>query len=241
MFDKKELGILIGASVFLGILISINLNGTILSFEFLDILKNIIVMNIIFFVFVMAEKAAANLLECRIKIRLLESERLSYQPIAKLKKGKFPWWLALPILTYLVALGFKAKLLWLSIFNFDTEPKSSRIKKRFFEPTEWDIAIISLAGTFSVVLLGAIANSFGYSDYALLCTLLALSSVIPIGQGLKVFFGSKWLFIFSIVFTLTIFLLGFILEPITTIILSIIFAILAVFFLYGHQSKWGKR
>lgn len=237
MFDRKEIGIITAASVLLGLLISIDIEGTILSFEYFDIVRNIIIITIILFIFVLSEKVAADLLECKIKIRLLESGRLGYQPSTKLKKGKFPWWFVLPILTYLLAIAVKTKLVWLSILNFDTESKSSRIKKRFFEPTEWDIARIALAGTFSAVILGAIANSFGYTDYAFLCNLLALSSVAPIGQGLKIFFGSKWLFIFSIFFTLTIFLLGFSLEPFTTILISIIFAILMVFFLYLKNTK----
>lgn len=240
MFDKKEVGIIIGISVFLGLLFSINITGAVLSFEFLDILKNILVFLVIFFIFVFAQKTAADALECKIKIKLLESERLSYQPAAKFKKGKFPWWFVLPLLTYMLSLSLSAKLLWLSITNFDIEPKSSRIKKRFFEPTEWDTARIALAGTLAVVILGAIANAFGYKDYALLCNLLALCSVIPIGQGLKIFFSSKWLFIFSIVFVLTIFLLSLILDPITTIIIAVIFALLAVFFLYGSHEKWGR-
>ena len=241
MLDKKEIGIISGISVFLGIIISINFHGTILSFEYLDILKNILVLAIIFFVFVFAEKIAADLLECKIKIKLLQSQRLGFRPIEKLKKGNFPWWFILPVLTYLLALGLQTKFIWLSVLNFDTESKPARIKKRFFEPTEWDMARIALAGTFSMIILGAITNALGYTNYSLLCNLLALSSVIPIGQGLKVFFSSKWLWIFSIALTITIFLLSFILNPITTIIISIIFAILAVFLLYGKQAEWGNR
>lgn len=239
-FEKEELFIIGILSAIFGFLISLNLVGYVLKFEFLDILKNFILIFILLFIFIFSQKLAADFLDCKIKMRLLESERLSYQPAAKLNDWKFPWWFFLPVLSWTISAGITAKFLWYSVTNFDVYPKTSRIKKRFFEPTEWDIAKITLAGTFSMLFLGLITRALGYLEYSFICNWFALTSVIPIGQGLKIFFGSKLLWIFSFVLTLSIFFVSTITSVFASLIIAMILAIFTIIVFYSNVSGFSK-
>lgn len=240
MFEKEEWFIIGILSLLFGFLLSLNLNGDLLQFEALNILKNVIVMFMLFFIFIFSQKLAADFLDCKIKIRLLESERLSYQPKAKIKGWKFPWWIFLAILSWAFSAGLLNKWLWYSVTNFEISPKTSRIKKRFFEPAEWDIARIVLAGTFSLLILGLIAKTLGYTNYMWICNLFALTSLIPIGQGMKIFFGSKLLWIFALVFTISILAMGLMTSTFATLLIALILAIFAIVVFYGHSVDWER-
>ena len=52
MFEKEELFIIGIVSLVLGFLLSLNLNGELLQFEFFNIVKNVIIMFLLFFIFV---------------------------------------------------------------------------------------------------------------------------------------------------------------------------------------------
>ncbi|MBS3073775.1 hypothetical protein J4465_03205 [Candidatus Pacearchaeota archaeon] len=240
MFEKEELFIIGIVSLVLGFLLSLNLNGELLQFEFFNIVKNVIIMFLLFFIFVFSQKLAADFLDCKIKIKFLESERLSYQPGTKLKNWKFPWWFFLPVICWGFSAGLLNKWLWFSVTTFDVFPKTSRIKKRFFEPTEWDIARIVLAGTFSLLVLGLISKILGYAEYSWICNLFALTTLIPIGQGMKVFFGSKLLWVFAFFLTASIFTVGLIASTFSTILIALILAAFAVIVFYANVSGFGK-
>lgn len=119
------------------------------------------------------------------------------------------------------------------------EIKHRRIGKTFKHLTEYQTAVIHLAGPITLLLLATLLSPIqALSKLVLISYNVAIFSMLPLSNldGAKVFFGSIPLYIFSIVFMLATIILINIANPIITLILSVLLAIiLLIIFLYKHN------
>lgn len=113
-----------------------------------------------------------------------------------------------------------------------------RIGKKFTKLTEYEAAKIAIVGPLACIVFAIILSFFGntFNDLIFVNIILSISYMIPLPglNGCKVLFGSKHLFVLGFVFILvSAFLLKF-LNPITTVLLASLVAIISliVFFYY---------
>jgi len=185
-------------------------------------------------IFALAEKMMANYLNLNIRLHLLESNRLGYQPESVLKGWTFPWWFILPFCLYFFSFG---TIIWPGVINFSAESKPSRISKSNFYDTEWDIAGIAFVGFLSALIMGLLFTYYGHTQFSLFCNFLAITSILPFGHGAKIFFGSLPLWIFGIILTiLSLFFIN-LFSPIATLILSGLLAFLILLFFLWKTLK----
>ena len=123
----KEIIIVLIASLFLGLLLSIKISWPILSLEPTKFGLMFLLSLLMLAVFVLSEKIMAEKLDCNIKIKFLTFKRYWFQAIGE-KKAElpfdFPAWLVLPLI--LLPLTTIMKIFpWLAILDFDIEPKPS--------------------------------------------------------------------------------------------------------------------
>ena len=86
-----------------------------------------------------------------------------------------------------------------------TENTSKRLKTKYKYLSEYEQALVHLAGPFANLLLALVLTAINYQAFSNLIGInyyLAIFSLLPIGNldGAKILFGSKLLYIFSIVF-----------------------------------------
>lgn len=234
----KEIFIIVGASLFLGFVLSLNLEWPILSFEPFEFLIMFLLSLLMLGVFVGAQKAVAYALDCRTKTKFLSFRRYWFVPygpggrIPPKLPFNFPLWLVLPLLLFFITKGlFK----WLAILDIDIEPKSTRVRKQFYALKEDDVGKITLAGPVAVLALAIIVKAIGlstaivgFTSFATICAWLAFLSLIPFGLGFKLLSSSRLIWLFTFIFSLIIlFLIG--LESLFAIIFSaLLFAAIIV-------------
>lgn len=126
----------------------------------------------------------------------------------------------------------------LSTYNLVFE-KASRFGRKFVQVTDIEEAKIALAGPLANVLLVLVLSIFNWSGtfdkIIIISAVFVLFHMIPFADlpGTKIYFGSRLLYIFSLVFMLAFYGSILFLHPLLTIILSILFAIiLAIVYYY---------
>ncbi len=224
MLDFDEVMIWIISAIFLGFVLSIKVAWPLLYIDWSQVLLMCAFSLVMLFVFILGEKIMAHFLDCRIKIKWLSFRQYWFDDRFRLKWG-FPLWIVLPLLFFLVSAG---KVVWSAVLNFDVDIKSSRIKKRWYDLDELDVAKIAVAGPIASILLGIILRIAGLNDLAIYPMLLAFLAMVPIGQGLKVFMGSKIWAVFVFFLSGLMFLLTLSYGLLATIVISVLATILIV-------------
>ena len=239
----KEIGIVIGASVFLGIILSLTFKYPILNFDEHSVLKNFLLSLLMLGVFVGAQKGMASILDCKTRIKLLGFRRYGLKPWAQFSFD-FPLWIVLPLLLFIVGILIRKSLMWLAILDFEVEPLARRVRRRFNALTEEDVGKIALAGPLAVLALGIISKAIslangiaGFGDFAVLCALLSFLSLIPIGLGFKLLMSSRMAWLFTLIFSLGILLMMHLQSLFAIILIAIIFAIAATLGYYILYEK----
>lgn len=224
MLDFDELVVWIVSAIFLGFLLSVKIVWPFLSFDWAQVFLMIAFSLVMFFVFIVGEKIMAHLLDCKIKIKWLSFRQYWFDDRFRFKWA-FPLWILLPLLLFLISAG---KLIWTAVLNFDVDVKSSRIKKRWYDLDELDIAKISIAGPIASLVFGILLRIVGWSSLAVYPFLLAFLTIIPFGQGLKILMGSRIWAVFMFVLSGLMFVLSLVSGWLATIVISVLATVLIV-------------
>jgi len=147
-------------------------------------------------------------------------------------KKPFPTWIFVPLILVFVTLGY---VKWLAIITFEASASSLRTKKSFSHMSDWDIALIAMGGILFTLVLAFFSRLFGFNDFATLNVLFALFSLVPFStlDGIKIFFGSRFLWIFSVVFVVVMLLLFEITGLLVTLGIAVIIAAMALMLYYS--------
>lgn len=228
MISKQEIIFIILASLVLGYSFAL-FKGITWSIFFYYILLFLITL----IINTAVKKITAYKLGCNVNIKLIKLKRFGFQEHFKFKRA-IPLWLILPILIALVSLG---NLFYLGIMSYDIEVIKRRIIKKFEQVDDFDIAKISYFGILSHQLMALIFMSFGYNTFAYLNAWFALFSLIPLFDldGMKIFFGSRILFVFAVVSSLAIIILMGVFSPILSFVFALFLAIASVIVYYINE------
>lgn len=227
----NELAVWLAVSLLMAFILSINIKWPVVSIEPLNLLVMFLLSLLMFLVFIGAQKTMAFFLDCETRTRLITFRRFWFRA-HDVFSFDFPAWLLFPLI---ILFATSSYIRWLAVLSFDIEPKLTRVRRRWAELTEFDIAKVAIAGPAAVLILGLIARIIGFNDFAMLCVLLALLSLIPIGLGFKMLMSSRLLWIFSFLFTLSIFLIMHVAGAFVTIVMAVLIAAiltLAYYILY---------
>jgi hypothetical protein len=197
MINFDEFIVWIVSSALLGILLSTQFQWPILSIEPADLLLMFAFSLVMLFIYVAGQKIAAWYYNCDIKIKFLSFRQYWFRDTYRFK-WPFPLWLVLPVLLFLITAG---KFKWLAIMGFDIEAKKGRIRKRFSNIDDVDVAKIVVAGPAASLIFALILKVVGLASLAIYPALLAFLTCIPIGSGFKILAGSRNLTVFFLVLT----------------------------------------
>ncbi len=197
MINFDEFLVWIVSSVLLGLVLATQFKWPVLSIEPADFLLMFAFSLVMLFIYIAGQKIAAWYYNCDIKIKWLSFRQYWFRDTYKFK-WPFPLWLVLPILLFLITAG---NIKWLAILGLDVEPKTGRIRKRFSNIDDVDVAKIVVAGPTAALIFALILKVVGLSSLAIYPALLAFLTCIPIGPGTKIFFGSRNLTVFFLVLT----------------------------------------
>ncbi len=118
--------------------------------------------------------------------------------------------------------------------------KSSRFGRKFLEITHYDEAKIALAGPIvSIVLMiiGKLFNTYGTFDtFVFINAALALFHMLPLPglAGIKIYFGSRLLYVSSLVFMISMVILAYTVSIIPMIFISFASLLIAGSFYYYY-------
>lgn len=147
-------------------------------------------------------------------------------PLTNKTYNCFPIGIFLAILTTLISKG-KIYLVAIETFIAKEHP-SLRLGHRWSNLPEFELAIIALAGPAANILFSLILASFNHNNIFDMLILMnytyGLTAMIPISHldGCKIFFGSKVLYVFGLIFLILCAVLINILTATQTLIFSII-------------------
>ena len=146
------------------------------------------------------------------------------------------------ILSLIVTIVSNGALLFLAVGQYNLLlSKATRFGRKFVEVTDYEEAKIALAGPMTHVVLMVLAkmfNTYGTLDqFIFINAALALFYMIPISKldGTKVYFGSRLLYVFSLVFIISMIILVYNLSVVPMIIISLVSAAVAVGLYYYYQ------
>ena len=255
-FNNHEIQQFIAASLVIGFIFSFGAYANLLSW-----LKEFIIATLLggfaLYIKVLGQKYAAVSNGAEAKFELWTISRFWFNKAAILKKPTDPilrifynltfilfnFWLILPILLVFLSNGniHFAAISTLAI----GVTAAHRLGKKYLQPSEAEIAKIALVGPVLNMLFALIVKTlFGLSGIAGLFVsiniALAISNMLPIPKldGGLIFFGSKLLYTFGIVFILGCAFLIYFLTMLPTLILSLIFATtILVLYYYFHVFK----
>ena len=255
-FDNREIQQFIAASLVIGFIFSFGAYANLFSW-----MKEFVIASLLgsfaLYIKILGQKYAAVSNGAEAKFELWTISRFWFSKAAVLKKPTgqiskmfynltfmlFNFWLILPILLVFLSNGnihFAAvSLLAVSV------TAAHRLGKKYLQPSEMEVAKIALVGPVLNILFALIVKTlFGLSGIAGLFVsiniALAISNMLPIPKldGGLIFFKSKLLYLFSIVFVLGCAFLIYFLTILPTLILSLIFAtIILVLYYYFHVFK----
>ncbi len=235
MFTFDEVVAWIVASVLLGLLMSMKIVGKFLYFETAQIWLLLAFSLVMVFLFILGMKITAYYYNCNIKVKLLSFRRYWWEDRFKLKWA-FPIWLFLPLISFFVSLGH---FLWSSILTFDFEPMQSRMRRKWYEMEERDIAKIGLSGPVASLIFAVILKIVGLGTLAIYPVWLAVLSLIPVGIGFKIFNGSRIMTIFVLVISLLMLFLISSANIFALVVFAILIAAVVVFVYYKKFEQGG--
>ncbi len=235
----KEILLIIVASLFLGIILTLDISLPVISFEPSEFGLMFLFSIIMLSVFVLAQKFTAFRLDCKIKTKFLSFRRYWFQPPTEGQKAElpfdFPAWLALPLILALITNGF---IRWLAILDFDIKPKASRLRRRWQELSEEDVGRIAISGPVAVLILGLIVRIAGFNEFAILCAWLSFLALIPIGQGFKIMNTVRISWFFAFIFSIFILLLmNLTANTFATIIVALLITAIITIIYYSTYER----
>ena len=230
MFRKEEFAYFGLAAIILGYVIAFS------EFTWLSWLKGIGLSLSMIAVHVLAQKLAAYRFGANLEYELWKMKRYWFFEKSYFKRP-MPAWILVPLFLAIVSFGF---IKWLAILTFEAFPTTRRIARRWYKLTEWEYALIAISGIFANLILAIVSEFLGWHDFAVLNILFAFFNVLPFSQldGTKILFGSRMLWIFSIILVVAMLILIGISNIIATVIAALALAIIAVLIYYsGHEKR----
>ncbi len=138
----------------------------------------------------------------------------------------FPLGLVLCLFVTLISNG---QLFFLAVGQYNLLlKKSSRFGRKFLEVTNYEEAKIALAGPMANIILmiiGKLLNAYGSFDtFILLNAMLALFHMVPFSTlaGTKIYFGSRLLYVSSLVFMISMVVLAYTVSTIPMLLISLV-------------------
>ena len=200
MFTLKEI---------IHLIIAILLFAFIINFLEGNILPALLTALIIIAVNVFAKKLMAYRVDSEVTHKIWHLYRWGYYERSHFKKP-VPVGIILPFLLIWISypLGF---LKMLTFLQSDIKPTSARVAKRrgsksqrYSEMTEWHLSLITGIGILSTIILGILAYLANYPLLARFSIYYSVWNLLPIGQldGTKIFFGSKYFWLFLTILSL---------------------------------------
>ena len=119
--------------------------------------------------------------------------------------------------------------------------RHSRFGRKFLEVTNYEEAKIALAGpmvNIGLMVIGKLFNIYGtMNTFIFINAALALFHLLPLPglAGLKVYFGSRLLYVSSLAFTIAMILLAYTVSIIPMLIISLASLLVAGSFYYYHS------
>ena len=173
-----------------------------------------------------------------IEYKLWSTRRYGFERTRKLPKRFFTYtlkeislWLILPVLVAILSNG---GLYFVPILSSLIVIKPLyRLGKQYKFLSEFEEAKISLAGPISSILLAILIKGFNITpleDLVFVSSIIAISYMAPLPglDGLKIFFGSRLLYTFSLIFILVCaFLLNFV-TGFVALGIALLFALIAL-------------
>ncbi|MFH1376505.1 MAG: hypothetical protein ABIH25_02620 [Candidatus Woesearchaeota archaeon] len=236
----KEILSLLLSALILGFIFSFREWGYGQNFSFqigiINLIRTAIISMIVLLIYQLAHKLVALRNGAYTKYSIWGLQRYWFRAKSKFKKP-IKIGLFLPILLALISNGFiKFAAVGCSELK---EITHRRLGKEYKHLTEYQTAVIHLAGPITLILLATLLSPIEtFSKLVMISYSVAIFSMIPLSKldGAKVFFGSVPLYVFSIVLMLAAMILINVANPIVTLILSLILAItLFIIFLHKHR------
>lgn len=233
MINTREIIVLITSALVLGYLVAFK---TFIDFSFSAWGIASLLALLMVIINTAGKKMVANHYMTNIEISHWHFQRYGWWRWMYLKR-LFPIWFVLPLVLIWISNGF---IKWFAILTFEATPMPGRARSQFGEKTifsevtEWDLALIALGGVLFNVILAFISHLMGFSDFARINIMFILFNLIPISSldGSKVLFGSKFLWIFTVVLSIAMLFLLDIAGAIPMMVVALIIALAAVFFFY---------
>ncbi len=249
-FEKEEIKELIIAIVIAAFVFSFNEWGIeefSLTIGITNFIRALIITAIIFPVHAFIQKQVAQKFDCTSKFKLLSLETVKYKSliVKKIREILKPIG---PIITLLISFISNGKLLLVLLSTAEIKPnKIKRVGREFTNIKEKEFAQIALSGPLTEIillvifkLLLPIAPIF-FQKAMFISASLAVFHILPIPKmdGGLIFFGSRILYTFSLVFIIIFIITIYQLSVFNTLIISIILAGIAslIYFYKFFKSR----
>jgi Zn-dependent protease len=244
-FTNKEIKKILIGSLIAGIVFSFNEWGTTkfdLMVGIINLLKATIIVSIVYITHSFSQKFAAKKSACDVEFNLISMNKIPG------KNVDIPSMLRPigPIITLLITLISNGKLFFIMLASFEiTYSKEKRVGHQWSHLKDYEEATIALAGPLSNIvliiifkLLNPIASAF-FNKAVFITSALLIFHLLPLPKfdGIKIFFGSKFLYPFVIILATIIIVLIHWLNPITSAGIAILIStMLATFYFYKVNS-----
>ena len=183
----------------------------------------------------LAKKLSAYVLDCYVEQEPWTWQRYWLYESAYWRRP-VPVWLLWPIAIIWATLG---RVKWLAITTFDVIPLQTKIRRRWSELTEWDIAVIAASGIAANLLVAVVAALLGYPEFAEISMLFVFFNMLPLPayDGGKILFGSKLFFSFVFIISIINLVLIYLKNPITTWISFCLLLLILIVIFFSLREK----
>ena len=241
-FSKKEIKLVLIAALIAAFVFSFNEWG-VEEFSAVIGLKNLLIAfifcSIIYFLHSVSQKLVADYYEYKIEFTLIDIKK-------KIKEiGKTVNIPIGPIITILLLFASVGKFIFLLLNSYEhISQKEFRVGRQWVNLKELEEAQIALAGPLSQVFLLIVFKvlsplSVVFSKAMFITSVIAIYNMLPLPKvdGSRIFFGSRTLYLASLVFIVAFIVLIFHLSTVQTIILALLFsAVLSIIYLYKKNT-----
>ena len=229
MINKKEIVVLITSALVLGYIFDFP------DFGWITWLASSVSALLILAVNTAGKKVTAHIYDSYVEIKHWDLTQFGFRKTERFK-NPIPVWLFVPLVLVFITAGF---IKWLAVTTFDTSAQASRARRAFAHVGEWDLAMIAVGGILFNIILAFLGQLTGATDFARINLMFALYSLIPFSNldGAKIFFGSRLLWVFSVIFVLAMLLLFDLAGILATIVIALLIAIVVLVTYYYLIEK----
>lgn len=195
-FNKIEVKELIIVTIILGFLFSFRLWDDGIGHVLFTWFRFFVVAMISLLIYVMAQKKLANKLGMESEYSIWSIRRLS---LSSKSKNPFPIGIIIALVLIFISNG---KLIWAALGSTMLNLKRVRFGSKYNRIGESEAGKIALMGPLVSLLLAFIFKAIGWGEFVTVNSYLAVFNMLPFPglEGCKLFFGSKILYIFSLIF-----------------------------------------